>query len=336
MCTLPPQEKETEAFVEGARLSVDLLSSCPVEQLREQDAALEFLQRLYLLSLEFTSVMGKMSRVAFKVMCVSGHKTESWPEEMKQRHNPMYGLIDNQEKLIVKRLHENEDIDFVKDLMQRAGLKVDTRTNRDDANALRQGLDQVFYYDQYLDRALSIRLADTIIKLDKLLTERIAAMAEKQRLLDLAKRQLREQQQKEAARKWPVRVLLWLKRLITAEVNQQDLAEAELRRALDDLAAVESAMRYELETAYRVTVIGKKTLPDDEYAECRAQKFYQDFFGCSWRDAYTSEPQKERLVGQETVKNRMLAVARMQQLRRKLALDETYVAEHYTLEAFNQ
>lgn len=328
--TLPPQEEETKEFLQKMRAEVEQLSCQPVARMSRIDAASELLRRLYLLSLDFTSTIGKLSRVACIIIKVTGDTSGNWQESMRQRHNPMYGEVDNREQVLVRRLHEDVDIEFVKELMHLAGLPIDALTNRADVTIKRQGLDQMFYYDYYLDRALSIRLADTLVKLDKVMANRITELAEKRHLADQANQQLREQRRLDRTKIWPLRVLEWFQRLIAEGVDPGVLANAEVERAETALHEVESTLRHELEIAYHDIVVGKKVLPDDsESVISRTRRFYQQFFGCSWRDFWTVDPDEETLAGSATLENRALFIARVQRLRTKLSLPETYTYDDY-------
>lgn len=279
-------ENDKKQFKESLEAELACCDGRSVIDLTEREAARELLVRLYLIGCQFESIGGQLSRVAWMEM-PEPSKRDSWQEAAKHRNDSMHGEPERMPEVHVSKLYESEEYDFVKGLMVRTGMHIDTRMmNRDKALAKREdGMNELHHCDLFLDRAHSTGLANDLIVKDILTKRAMKQVVEMQRCCDDASRKLQEWCNADVARSGVAKLLS----VVSRHRQRKQLENAELT-AKTNLECAEKAyaeaqqdLGQALDVAYSQEVQGKHYHLQFGVAQRkRREEFYQKFFDRIW------------------------------------------------------
>lgn len=316
--TLPPKENETKHLIKAIRTHVEESSETKVSDFEDVSfAARELLERLFLLSMEFKSYEGALSRVVGKQRANDTDTSTNWQDLARNRNNAFYGLNESLTQVQVIELHRAGEYRLVHDLMEMARLKIDTRTNQGEATDKPTDINTCHFYDLFLDRSHSIWLANRLLDKNESLIADFERLNESHRLLEAREADLRDWQTQDANRNPILNLLGFFWRRNNTNYYERMVAEAEA--AHKDATINIGRTQIELgRTLLRVYSNDEINFEQKDLVKAQKHRFYEEFFGRTWPTEDDFREPELPIFGEETLTNRQAYIKRMQKLKTRI------------------
>lgn len=318
-------EDDKKQFEEKLEAELASYSKRSVIDLTEQEVARELLLRLYLMGCKFESIGGTLSRVAWMVM-PEPSKKGNWQDAAKHRNDSMHGEPERVPEVRISRLYESHEYDFVKDLMRRAGMKIDTRTNHQEASTKGEdGMSKLYHFDPFLDRAHSTGLAYSLIVRDSLTRRAMKKVAKMQQLHTDATEKKQSWRNDDVARNAFVKVLLIVPRFRQRKQLDGDemMAETNFKQAKTEYVEAQQSLCEALDAAYNQDVQGKHYHLQFGVARRRRMgEFYEKFFGRAWPYDAQAKDARDKQAKNDVSNPRLDELERIAKLRACLGMED--------------